>query len=435
MITWNSSPHPISDIRDWDELGNLELRPDFQRREVWSAHARVMLMDTIIRNVPMPKIYLACELRNEKTYRIVIDGQQRISAILDFLRDKFSLDYPYSGDGEGKKFSELDSKTRDNFLRYRIDFNEAQQPSDEEVREVYSRVNKYTFPLTKQELRKADFPGDFLTVSETFAINDYFEKIGIFSAASRRRYADVEYVSELLAGMIEGIQDKKITLDNFYINYANWSQSNRQEIEKRFESVIEELELIFDDSLKISDTRFKQKADFYTLFLVVQELLAEGYTTRGKDLEPLREDLRILQENIRPESYVQICSEYAIKCVSQANSASSRRWRHQFLKTILAGTFVGRCPDAYGTRIFYIMMEDLYGPGYGMCPTPEIECQICQKLVSDNLDKCLIIWPRLTQVKQISNFELAHPSCAEENRSQWMALERPKTKNVQPNLL
>ncbi|WP_207787846.1 DUF262 domain-containing protein [Candidatus Thiosymbion oneisti] len=171
---WNSSPHPISDIRDWSEAGRLELRPDFQRREVWSTPARIMLMDTILRDVPMPKIFLASTIRDGRTYRVVIDGQQRITAILEFLRDRFSLDDPYAGDEGEKTFSELDQATQDRFLSYQIDFNEAIKPTDEEVREVYARVNKYTVPLNKQELRRADFPGDFLPVAEELAVNEYF---------------------------------------------------------------------------------------------------------------------------------------------------------------------------------------------------------------------------------------------------------------------
>ena len=166
MVHWNSSPHPISDIRDWSEAGRLELRPDFQRREVWSAPARIMLMDTILRDIPMPKIYLASSIKDGSTYRIVIDGQQRISAILAFLRDEFSLQKPFTGDHNGKRFSDLPQERQDRFLSYQIDFNEAINPSDDEVREVYARVNKYTVVLNKQELRRADFPGDFLTVSE-----------------------------------------------------------------------------------------------------------------------------------------------------------------------------------------------------------------------------------------------------------------------------
>jgi hypothetical protein len=62
MAHWNSSPHPISDIRDWQEAGRLELAPDFQRKEVWSNSARIMLIDTVLRDIPMPKIFVASSM-------------------------------------------------------------------------------------------------------------------------------------------------------------------------------------------------------------------------------------------------------------------------------------------------------------------------------------------------------------------------------------
>ena len=124
MVHWNSSPHPISDIRDWSEAERLELRPDFQRKSVWSSSARIMLMDTILKDVPMPKIFLANSIKDDRTYRVVIDGQQRISAILDFLKDRFALETPYIGSESGKVFSQLSRPTKDRFLSYQIDFNE-----------------------------------------------------------------------------------------------------------------------------------------------------------------------------------------------------------------------------------------------------------------------------------------------------------------------
>ncbi|MAT94187.1 MAG: hypothetical protein CME59_16520 [Halioglobus sp.] len=433
MVHWNSSPHPISDIRDWSEAGRLELRPDFQRREVWSATAKVMLMDTIIRDVPMPKIFLANTIRQGKTYRVVIDGQQRITAILDFLRDRFTLDSPYSGEEKGKKFSELDQDLQDRFLSYRIDFNEAINPTEDEVREVYSRVNKYTVPLTKQELRRADFPGDFLQISEELSVEEYFDQVGIFSAANRRRYADVEYVSELLAAMIGGIQDKKDTLDDFYVDYSAWEKSHKEKIVSRFYSIFSEMGTIFDESLVVSRTRFKQKADFYTLFLVIDDFVKEGFTAQGKDLDPLREDLNMLQETIRPESDIEICSEYAIKCVSQANSASSRRWRHQFVRAVLAGTYTGRSPDEVGARIFYRLFEDLsQGDSSGMCPSPVFECPVCEEEISDDFSECMIAWHRTAPVRQITNASWVHISCVND-QAEWLVTERPN--DDQPNLL
>ena len=84
-MQWNPSNHPISELRDWNNAKKLEIRPDFQRKEVWSKAAKLMLIDTIIKNIPMPKIYLETKVDDESTYRIVIDGQQRITAILEYL--------------------------------------------------------------------------------------------------------------------------------------------------------------------------------------------------------------------------------------------------------------------------------------------------------------------------------------------------------------
>ena len=424
MVHWNSSPHPISDIRDWKEAGRLELQPDFQRREVWSSPARIMLMDTILRGIPMPKIFLSNIIRDGKTYRIVIDGQQRITAILDFLQGKFSMEKPYTGDNEGKTFSELDQETQNRFLSYQIDFNEAVNASEKEAREVYARVNKYTVPLTKQELRRADLPGDFLDVSEELAINEYLNAIGIFTPANRRRYADVEYVSELLAAMIDGIQDKKSTLDSFYIKYASWESGYKDEIVGRFSGVLNELRHIFNDTFKISGTRFRQKADFYTLFLLIDELVSKGHTIEQKEIQFLRDDLKTLDETIYPESYVEICSEYAIKCVSQANSASSRRWRRSFLKPILEGTYLARLPDNTGAKVFYRLMNGLsMDTSILYCPVPLPCCPSCEEELPEDFAECVIAWCR-GAVYQIANAEWVHCACVVEE-SGWMVLELP----------
>ena len=434
MVHWNSSPHPISDIRDWSEAGRLELRPDFQRREVWSAPARIMLMDTILRDVPMPKIFLANSIKDGRTYRVVIDGQQRISAILGFLRNEFSLDEPFPGEEKGKHFSDLDKRTQDNFLSYQIDFNEAINPSDDEVREVYARVNKYTVPLTRQELRRADFPGDFLNVSEELAVNDYFDHAGLFSAANRRRYTDVEYISELLAAMISGVQDKKETLDDFYIGYANWKKGDKERTVSRFTTALRELELIFSsEHLSISNTRFRQKADFYSLFLVVEAFASQGKTVEGKELTPLRQDFMILNDYIRPESHIEILSEYAIKCVSQANSASSRRWRNHFLTAILSGTYFGGQPDSDGAAVFYKLMEDLSKDNsMGMCPPSVFECPVCGEEIANLANDAVLAWNRAESVNQISNADWIHRSCIN-SADRWLVLERPS--DDQPTLL
>ena len=99
-MKWESYSHPISDIRDWDNNNRLELKPDFQRNEVWSRAAQIMLIDTIIKGIPIPKIYIKSVMHNGNTYRVVIDGQQRLTAILKFVKNKLRLSKPYSGEYE-----------------------------------------------------------------------------------------------------------------------------------------------------------------------------------------------------------------------------------------------------------------------------------------------------------------------------------------------
>lgn len=402
MGTWNSSPHPISDLRDWSTSGRLELRPSFQRKEVWNPAARIMLIDTILREVPMPKMFLWNEIRNEQTYRQVIDGQQRISAILAFLRDEFALDEPYSGEFAGKKFSELPIKVRNKILQYKIDYNEAIGFSEEEVREVYSRVNKYSLPLNKQELRRADFPGRFLELSTELSLDEYLDEARVFTVGQRRRMGDVEFVSEILAGMLEGLQDKKGDLDYFYARYASWGADNEKSTKTAFLAVLSDFKQIFAaDRLPLAKTRFKQKSDFYSLFLSIYELHKGGYSLAGAELEPLRGDLRLLDDNIAPESEIDILSEYAIKCVSQANTIASRSWRKNFLMDILSGTYRKRRPDDTIKERFEEMAAQLDFSASGKLFD---NCAACGKPPYDHKDERRVLdWPADASVFQLSN--------------------------------
>lgn len=66
--------------------------------------------------------------------------------------------------------------------------------------------------------------------------------------------------------------------------------------------VIADLQQIFSDDFPISSTRFRQKADFYSLLLAIDGLRRSGGKIEGLDLEPLRDDFRMLDQLITPES-------------------------------------------------------------------------------------------------------------------------------------
>ena len=72
----------ISDFLDWHREKRLEINQDFQRGSVWKPAARTFLIDTILRELPVPKVYLRTKIDvvTKKSVREIVDGQQRLKA-------------------------------------------------------------------------------------------------------------------------------------------------------------------------------------------------------------------------------------------------------------------------------------------------------------------------------------------------------------------
>ncbi len=418
---WISTTHPISDIRDWSKAGTLILQPDYQRREVWGPAAKIMLIDSILSEIPMPKIFVSSHIKNDKTVRAVIDGQQRITAILAFLANEFALASPYTGPFVGKYFDQLPEEVRhDVILAYEMDFNEAKGLSDVELREVYSRVNKYLVALNRQELRKADYPGAFLEASEILTNHEFLDDSGIFTAASRRRSLDVEFVSELLGGLVLGVSERKDAIDYCYQKYSTWDPAERDAVVKMFNEILDDISTIFPaDGFPIKKTRWKQKADFYSLFFAIAELRKEGLSLPA-ELDALRADLRQLDQKIAPTSDVDVLRRYAVYCVSQANSAASRKWRMNFLRGVLRGTYAGNIADKEQRAVLFNLASDFrYCPdsswtGDGCPPSGERVCEICGEVEPGYMiTDTAIHWPKGTKAFQVSNMQWIHRKCVD----------------------
>ncbi|SEM24172.1 Protein of unknown function DUF262 [Paenibacillus sp. cl141a] len=418
-MIWTPTNQSIADLRDWANSNTLEITPDFQRKEVWSRAAQIMLIDSILKNIPMPKIIVQSIIRDGRIYRKVIDGQQRIKSILSFMRDEYALTKPYEGPYKGKKFSQLPeeegNQVQTAFLSYVIDFNELKNATEENAREIYSRLNKYNIPLNKQELRRADFPGDFLNLSELKAEIPFFDESRIFTAANSKRMGDVEFISELLAATIEGPQDKKETLDNFYIEYGNWEEEHRKKTDSEFAHVINDIDYIFNEDLKLSNSRFRQKSDFYSLYLAILELYRENKTLntefklQDKELVYLRKDLKMLNDFTAPESDVEFLSEYAIKCVSNANSLSSRKWRKDFLKNILNGTYKGKPPEGNFKEELKSIIFDIKS-----ITRMKESCPLCNEKIDftdESIENLDLTWNSNSEIFQMSNSIFTHKEC------------------------
>ena len=136
----------------------LIIDPDFQRHDVWKQRQKSELIESILMGIPIPLMYLFEDKNGKKQ---VVDGRQRISAILDFLEGKFKLNnLRILKQFNGCCFADLDLKQQGVIEDFQLLFYIIQPPTPERVKyDIFDRVNRGGTPLNKQEMRNALYRG------------------------------------------------------------------------------------------------------------------------------------------------------------------------------------------------------------------------------------------------------------------------------------
>lgn len=156
-------PHVV-DFIERDKWGNL--RPEYQRRLRWDDTKKSRLIESFIMNVPVPPVFLY-EV-NLGSYE-VMDGQQRLNAIVDFLQGRFELTglkiWPSLN---GRTFARLPPMVRRGLERAKVSSitlmsdSSASAGDDMDLRaQVFERLNTGGERLNPQELRNSLFSGSF----------------------------------------------------------------------------------------------------------------------------------------------------------------------------------------------------------------------------------------------------------------------------------
>lgn len=269
------------DFENWHASGTLVLAPAFQRRQVWTSPKKSYLIDTILRDLPIPPIYLRVRQNQAKTkiIREVIDGQQRISSVLDYLADSFALSRSIEGPYAGKRFSTLTEGQQDQIRKYAFNCESFTGIGDEMVLEIFRRMNTHSVKLNQQELRNGRYFGAFKQAVYQLAKEQlgYWRRHRILTEQGIARMKDAELVGELLVAQLDGLQDKKKSLDDFYQRFDE-AFPERGLHQKRFARVLDEIDRSVGDILP--RLHWRTPPHFYTLFCVVYHRL---YGLPGRD--------------------------------------------------------------------------------------------------------------------------------------------------------
>jgi len=281
----SSIPKPNTQALSWFfgefEKKSLVLTPKYQRNPIWSIGQKCFLIDSILSGCPLPQIYINIKTSGQggkrQTYYEIVDGQQRLRAILEFMRDEYSLirlsskAYPVSTSYEphiGKRYSEISDSLQNYIWNYPIAVQELRDWDEAQIRSLFRRLNYVVEKLNKQELRHSQYFGEFVETVEKLSKLNFWDKINFFSRRDSQRMKDIEFVSELFVVVIDGPQDQQKSLDKYYADYDVIFPKKAAYVNHFTRA----LEAILTLKKAITNARYKKKADFYALFAAVLDL-------------------------------------------------------------------------------------------------------------------------------------------------------------------
>lgn len=266
----------INDIVNWYEKDELDYSPKYQRNSVWNTKAKSYLIDTIIRGLPIPPIFMRqkIDVNTRKTYREIIDGQQRIRAIIDFINDKFVISKMHNELYGNKLFSQLEDDVKESILDYDLFAEIINETDDAVIYDMFARLNTNNCVLNNQELRNAKFWGEFKVAMYNTAAQyrELFYENQIFTDKQFSRMADVELISSLFYLILDGIENETPSiLDKLYSRYDE-TFDDYENIKMQFDACMVVINQIYD-YLNGNVVCFTSKTYFYTLFAVLYNQL------------------------------------------------------------------------------------------------------------------------------------------------------------------
>lgn len=270
----DTKAYSINDFLNWYDNNELILSPKYQRNSVWNNSAKSYLMDTILRGYPIPQIFLRqiIDVNTRKTTREIIDGQQRLRSIIEFTQNGFSILKTHNNVLAGKFYSDLDEDLKERFLSFNISTEIIKLKEDSKIYEMFARLNTNNMALNKQELRNAQFWGDFKVYiyKKASQYRQFLIDNQVFKEKEFARMIDVELINSLVINVMDGVvSESPSKIDSYYKKYDglfNEIDSN----ELKFDAIMSVFIAVFENTI-FETKRFNKKGYIYTLFSFLNE--------------------------------------------------------------------------------------------------------------------------------------------------------------------
>lgn len=274
MLDFSQREYSIRELFDSYKRKETILSPKFKRRPVWEYKAKSYLIDSILSGFPIPRIFIRESTNLDMSARReIIDGQQRLKTIFDFLNDGFRVSKVHNKTYGALCYSELPDEVKRDFLKYPISAVMLIDLDDNAVFNIFARLNTYSVKLNNQELLNSQYFGVYKQLVYGLAqeYRSFWIDSGILSEKNISRMEDAKLVSELLSAIVnERIISN--SLDQSKKIYALYDDSfdRATEIEDNFKTTLDLLCKVYPENF--AETAFTKAPLFYSTFLALYHM-------------------------------------------------------------------------------------------------------------------------------------------------------------------
>lgn len=283
MELFDRNKKTIKEIYDDFTHGKLIVDDSYQRRHVWLEQDNIRLIETILMGLIVPEVFFWPSSVDPDTGNMlthIVDGQQRINAIVDYVEDKFRLKNKCLIDDDIKTkygnclFSELPADAKTTIWTYKLSIVDIDKSfSVDQIKTLFYRLNLTTYNLNAAEKRNSK-ESVFGDKSESLSKADFWNELRVFSANDVRRMKDTTYCCGIYIlakdGVVDQTDDKKI--NEFYDDFAE--EFDRDDMLKN--KIFSAMEIIRDWVNKDTLNFISKKVQMYTMFCIAFRMIDDG---------------------------------------------------------------------------------------------------------------------------------------------------------------
>lgn len=253
----DTKDYPLSIIKEMFDDGDIIPQPDYQRDYIMDEKKASKLIESVLLQIPIPTVYL-CE-ESDGTLSI-IDGQQRLTSFVKFLKNEFVLkNLEEYTDFNGKRFADLDKAVQRTIKNTSIHSIVIKKESQELKYEIFARLNQGSTSLKPQELRNCIYRGSFNNMLEDISESNKTLAFLIGNEHKRKNYQETILRYFALKNFQEYSSSISKTLNLYMEKHQNDSKEDIEQFKKEFNSNIDIIKQVLGEDAFFGYDRAKGK--------------------------------------------------------------------------------------------------------------------------------------------------------------------------------